>query len=360
MIDIVRGWAIFVIVINHLSHAFIFYGLKGFSIPTPTSFGFSSAAEVFVMISGYMVGMVYLGRPNVGWKVLARATRLYLYNIGLFLLILPASYFMSAAEAGYWHISVPSGNEFQLLFRFTTLSYAPRLLDILQLYILLMLATPIAISAYRKSPFLLGFLSITLYLCVQILERYNGLPNTGMYMTFNPFAWQLAFFLPMILGVRKAHVMVLAAFEENPFYLILLAALFLSAGVAKLSGLDHYIPELWLAKSRICLGPLRLCHALLMVGLYFSLLVLARPVIHCLPFRVLACVGRNSLNCFSLSVVTTYALTLTWDRLGGGYMSYILSIVLSLSLTTLYAKIWDGQSRRIADIPSGGQATSVA
>jgi len=40
-------------------------------IPTPTRFGYSTAAGLFVMMSGDMVGLVYPGRPVL--TVLRRA-----------------------------------------------------------------------------------------------------------------------------------------------------------------------------------------------------------------------------------------------------------------------------------------------
>ena len=54
-------------------------------IPTLTHYGYSSAAEIFFFMSGYMVGMVYLNKFDTRAKLLSRAFHLYKVNITLFI-----------------------------------------------------------------------------------------------------------------------------------------------------------------------------------------------------------------------------------------------------------------------------------
>lgn len=61
-IDAVRGIALITITMNHLTGTVVNMGMDGFKYPTPTERGISSAAEVFFLLSGYLVGAVYLSR----------------------------------------------------------------------------------------------------------------------------------------------------------------------------------------------------------------------------------------------------------------------------------------------------------
>ena len=66
-IDTIRGFAMVTIIINHFSFLSAELGMTGPQIPTTTTFSVSSAAEIFVALSGYMVGMVYWDDLEYYW-----------------------------------------------------------------------------------------------------------------------------------------------------------------------------------------------------------------------------------------------------------------------------------------------------
>ena len=94
-IDILRGLALITITINHITGFTDRMGMVGMQFPTLTLWGFSSAAEVFFVLSGYLVGAVYFAKvkqPTLAGftgKVWRRTGKLYVYNLALFVALIP-------------------------------------------------------------------------------------------------------------------------------------------------------------------------------------------------------------------------------------------------------------------------------
>tara|TARA_B100000929_G_scaffold263403_1_gene229244 strand:+ start:546 stop:884 length:339 start_codon:yes stop_codon:yes gene_type:complete len=82
-------------------------------IPTLTHYGYSSAAEIFFFMSGYIVGMVYLNKFDTRAKLLSRAFHLYKVNITLFIslviisLATPNEHFLALTDLDYWVDNMP-------------------------------------------------------------------------------------------------------------------------------------------------------------------------------------------------------------------------------------------------------------
>src|SRR5918992_404975 len=82
-LDLLRGYAVFAMVVDH-------FGGESFITPLTGSNRFLvSAAEAFVFLSGFVMGMVYGRRvERAGWvatteAILRRAALLYLVTVGL-------------------------------------------------------------------------------------------------------------------------------------------------------------------------------------------------------------------------------------------------------------------------------------
>ncbi|RZK27457.1 MAG: DUF1624 domain-containing protein, partial [Hymenobacter sp.] len=233
-IDIVRGLAIVIIVINHLSQAIRYYGLKGREIPTPTAYGYSSAAELFVIVSGYMIGLTRVSKPDAIHKVIKRAGELYIYNWVLLLGITPFVYGISEKDAIFWRTSTLADDPFGAIIEFGLNIYAPRLLDVLQLYIILLLVTPIAIVIWRKSPVMLLIVSAAVYF-IGHANNVLAIWQAVEVFHFNPLTWQLLFFGSLILGARRAHTRLFSFFERpgGRYYTASLTVIAIVCGLAK-------------------------------------------------------------------------------------------------------------------------------
>lgn len=335
-IDIVRGFAILTILINHLTQVVEDDGLSGWMIATPTRYGYSTAAELFVAMSGYMVGLVYLSRPAPIRAILKRAGTLWVYNAVLLVLVVPLIAIMTPRELAFWRLADFLTKPFREVTGFLLLGDAPRLLDILQLYIKLMLVAPVAIWIHRVAPKWLIPLSLLVFVVAQalIIARISGKPDAGRGPWLDLLSWQMMFFVPMALGARRVHVRLFAWLEGNWAALAVLVALYAAGAVAKVMA----VPEpLWFT-GPYGLTLLRVAHSLLVLLLYASALTLALRWLEREPFRAIGAVGRHSLDCFAAGVLFTYALGTLWEWVGGGHLAYYLCAATGIGLTVALAE----------------------
>ncbi|RZK27458.1 MAG: hypothetical protein EOO61_23430 [Hymenobacter sp.] len=112
-------------------------------------------------------------------------------------------------------------------------------------------------------------------------------------------------------------------------------------GLAKQYQLHVLVPYYWTLTDRDALGLFRVAHSILIVAVYAGLLVAARPIINTKPFTLLATIGRQSLKCFCLGVVITYAFTFLWIGAGRSYLAYLLLVTLAVAVTCAAAVFWD-------------------
>ena len=351
-LDIIRGLAMLIIAINHVSVAFRIYGLDGIDIPTPTSLGYSSSASIFVIMSGYMVGLVYSRKPQPSKAVLTRAKSLYGYNALLFLAVLPLLLLMDRPEAVAWDAELLFDNPVHGLVQFFALVRAPALLDVLQLYVIFMLATPAALWLYRRSPLSLVVLSAATWLLCQVATAIGLIDPKTFEWNFNPAAWQLLFFVPMVIGARKGHERLFSVLERHRSITAALAVAVIAFAAAKVLHLERALPGSAILISKGNLGALRLVHAPFVLLLYCGLLTLTPKLSTFAPMRALACVGRQTLNCYVASAWLTYVLAAVWSRYSGSYATYLCAAVLAVLVTLAVAALNDARSARRAALGS--------
>ena len=353
-VDIVRGFAILVILANHLTQVAEFGGLREWLVPTPTRYGYSTAAELFVILSGYMVGLVYLRRAAPVRAIWRRAGQLWIYNLGLLALILPLAFVMHAAEADFWGLGPFVADAAGALLHFVTLGAAPRLLDVLQLYIVLMLAAPLAILIERRSNRALICASVVLYAVAQVLIawRLATVPGATKDGLLDRLCWQMLFFVPMALGARQIHRDLFAWLAGRWGVLLMLVAIFVTGAVShEMEAAGMFQRPDWLT-GRYGLTPLRVGHAVAVLLLYASALTLAGSWTARQPLLAVAWVGRHSLDCFAVGVLMTYWLGTAWLRSGTGHVGYYAAVALGVGLTIGFAR-WRCVQSRPSNPPDG-------
>lgn len=338
-IDIIRGFSILIILINHLTQVVEFGKLSGWMIPTPTRYGYSTAAELFVIMSGYMVGLVYLQRPRPIRAIWRRAGKLWTYNLALFALILPLAMFMLREDRVFWHLQGYVSAPATATLRFLTFQDAPRLLDILQTYMKLMLVAPVAILLHKRSPAWTIALSVGLYAAAEIwtFRHLAASPTATSNDVAGLLTWQMLFFVPMALGAMRVHVPLFRWLEGNWAMLALFLLLFTVGAAAKEAQMDGLLAQPEWLDGRYGLQPLRVAHAVLVLLLYASALTVAGRALQRWPFRAIGGVGRHSLDCFGAGVFATYVLGTLWQRTGGGYPEYYLFAAIGVAFTVALA-----------------------
>lgn len=205
-LDVFRGLCLVMIFINHVPGN-LFEGL------TSRNFGFSDAAEGFVLMSGTAAGLAYSSAfraPLRLWPALARiwgrVWTLYLVQMLMTLgaLAMAAATVQATGDSqilfqnnmGWlWHHPV------ETLIGLPLLTHQFYYLDILPLYILLLAASPLFLYAALRRPGWLfaGALAVWAGSGIARITFYTW--PVGQEWQFNPLAWQLIFVIGLLLGV---------------------------------------------------------------------------------------------------------------------------------------------------------------
>ena len=202
-----RGYFVLAMVVDHVRGPSPLYLLTG------GNRFYTSAAEGFILTSGLVAGLVYhrlIQRDGMGpslRKVLKRAWSLYLLTIGLTLLLVPISELLYLPWAQGVDLSNPLGFVVSVL----TLHRTYYLVDVMLLYTVLFLLSPLAFYLLTKGKtwHLLGG-SWLLWLLFQVFPDYVSLPwpIAGNYL-FAFSAWQVLFFTGLALGCNHDRIPVL-------------------------------------------------------------------------------------------------------------------------------------------------------
>lgn len=206
-LDVFRGLCLVMIFINHVPGNF-------YEDFTSRNFGFSDAAEGFVLMSGIAAGLAYSPdfreRSMRLWTGLARVWRrvwtLYLVHILTTLAALAAA---SAVALWLKDSEILFENQMKwvwmdplrTLVGLTLLTHQFGYVNILPLYLVLLAVSPFLLFAAWRWPMRLWAASVILWLVSGIL--YLSLPNwpsKGGWF-FNPLTWQVVFVTGLLTGV---------------------------------------------------------------------------------------------------------------------------------------------------------------
>jgi hypothetical protein len=211
-LDILRGFLLLWMTLTHLPTRVSAYSNQ--------AIGYVSAAEGFVFMAALLTGLVHrrvaekCGVQAAYGKVFRRAWRIYRYHAAL----LALTFTIGAAAALYFHrIALANLMDFYLqnpkgaAALALTLVYDPPLLDILPIYIIFTLLTPVLLGAAKR----FGWTAVIVASgVVWLLAQFNlrqsfyailnahGFPLPARAAgAFDLFAWQLLWTLGLWLGV---------------------------------------------------------------------------------------------------------------------------------------------------------------
>lgn len=216
-LDAIRGLMLVLMTLTHLP--------TRVSDPAGQPFGFVSAAEGFVMLSAFMAGMVYSARARRDGDVamqeafFKRALKIYACQAALLLFLFTVIAMLGLVgreEAVTNLLSFYFERPFAAFFSGLLLIYNPALLDILPIYILFMLVSPlvllhgmhrgwIGIMAVSVLLWCAAQFDLSLWLystvndVVRIPVRYQDMG------AFEIFAWQFLWILGLWMGATMGH-----------------------------------------------------------------------------------------------------------------------------------------------------------
>ena len=324
-VDFIRGIALYLIFIHHFCLMTQWSTDHGFMIPSLTHFGYAASAEIFVFLAGYTIGLVYQptlvshGFGLTFMRAAKRAFEIYSVNLLIFVLALAlAGYFFADNAAALSHLKLEGFAErpYEGLARFAVMLFVPANLDILVLYVVMLPLAPFMMLALRISPVLAFAISIGVYLAAQSFHWLNlpaSLVPGKAGWPFNPFAWQLIFFLGVVFGQRQwlARGVDLVARPWRYVALGLIGAVvvyklvFYGATYFGLFGLEmRHLPY----TNKMALEPLRLVNfAALMLVLLWIVPASEKLAQHRWATATIR-TGQNSLAVFAFGVVADYLL----------------------------------------------------
>lgn len=360
-LDAVRGFAILTITFNHVGDMVARLGFPHLRIPTLTQTDFSSAAELFVIVSGFLFGAVYAANKQPGFdrafarRCLRRVIQLYAANIGLFLALLlivalaPPAIGDATGFTLVWETKQPVVD---LLPRFLTLSYAPFVTDVFVLYIYL-IALTFALESLPVPDWVKLAISIGLFVGFYALSQ-RRMQNV-VYLGFNPLTWQILFVVPAIIGRRLRNDDALARLfpprHATTFLLVGLALIVLSVLIslgdhAELYSLSR-VRHAYFQKFGLGVG--RLTHAVLVFATLSLLFWWLKPRLPRLV-AVFATVGAVSMPAFLAGALAAYSLGTLWYLAGGGFAVYVAALATALATVIAFAFAWHAfrRSRRQA------------
>jgi hypothetical protein len=225
-VDMLRGLAIVFVVVNHLGMTSLF------QILTQEAVGFVSGAELFVLFSGLVVGMVYGPRVKDDFGTVVdltskRAGKLYLTALivlaGVFLAsLLPVfrtealTTFVDQGTGGAGHDG--AGRTYDLyagmesLFQFPVppqvlpaillLQFGPWQFNVMGLYVVLLLLSPLILWALNRGKAVWVLAATLAVYAVGATTRFRLLPSQ-FEDSFPLLVWQVLFVIGLVAGYHR-------------------------------------------------------------------------------------------------------------------------------------------------------------
>lgn len=322
-LDVFRGLSLVMIFINHVPGT-IYEHL------TTKNFGFSDAAEGFVLMSGIAAGLAYM-RYFAGhgpyWAGVARlwrrAWQLYMVHIVTTVMAIGV-----AAATALWFHDFGMMQQLQIeklyqkplgfLIGVPLLGHQLGYANILPLYAVLMIAAPLLIWLALRFPRALLAVSVLLWFVVSLF--WWNIPNyPNRYGWFlNPMSWQLLFVLGLLTGIAMKRGQ---RFVPVRGWLLAVCAgwLLLTLGVTQVQAVsDRFGHGMWLVKEYLhapwivtsfdkgFLTLPRLTHALALAYV-LSAFPAVRQACGSAVAAPFALLGRHALPVFGMGVVLCYA-----------------------------------------------------
>lgn len=205
-LDVFRGLCLVMIFINHMPK-------NAFENYTSRNFGFSDAAEGFVLMSGIAAGLAYsldFKAPMRLWTGFARVWKrvwtLYMVHILTTMAAIAAA---SAVAVFLGNAEVLFLNQMKYLFidplrtfvGLTILTHQFGYVNILPLYLVLLAVAPLMLMAAWRKPLWLMAGSVVLWAVAgQWRLSLPNYPTPGGWF-FNPLTWQVIFISGLLTGV---------------------------------------------------------------------------------------------------------------------------------------------------------------
>jgi hypothetical protein len=340
-LDVFRGIALITIFVNHVPRTVY----ENF---TSRNFGFSDAAEGFVLMSGIAAALAYSASFRAGdivngidkmWK---RAGRLYVVHlasvlIALMIVAFGARFMQSERLVDAINIAPIVEDPIGGLLGLGSLMHQPGYFNILPLYAVLLLAGPVFLMVGLRSKAALLALAVTIWAAAGTWRlNFPNYPNEGGWF-FNPIAWQLIFVVGLLGGLAMKEGRKLVPY--NPVLFGAACAFLAFSLVVTVLGLWGFTGDLGLpffihGYDKTFAALPRVLHVLALAYVLTNLHVVRRLASHRLA-DPLAVLGQNGLAVFASGSVICIVIQVVKN-------SFVLNavqdgVLLALGLLAQYA-----------------------
>lgn len=307
-----------------------------------------------------MIGLIYLRRPGAARALGRRLTLIYLVNGAAFLAGLAVVLWYPPQSQDAFGYAPIIENPVLGLALFLAMLQQPALLDVLHMYVILMLATPLVAFTMTRRPLLALLVCAYIYVVSLVVPEFSlpaavldkdGDWNLQGQWNMDVLSWQLLFFGAMWAGTVRLHEKLFDWVEKSASLRRAIITLFVLVAVVKAGETFGYWGAPPLVDKRT-LAPVKLMHAGLTLGLLCSLIVMLAPHLQHPIARLAAVVGRQTLYCFAASIPATYLAASLWSAGEGTYIGYLLSCLFVLGVVVavaFWADTW--RSRKRKDLP---------
>ncbi|MBY3155366.1 OpgC domain-containing protein [Rhizobium laguerreae] len=352
-LDFLRGLALVTIFVNHVPGT----ALENF---TSRNFGFSDAAEAFVLMSGIAAAFAYTKATKSSireglFKSSARALKLYGVHILITLIAIASVVSVSALVGNDGmlaknNMDVVMESPWAAALGIVTFGHQLGYFNILPLYCVLILTAPLMIVLALRAPLRFLAASAALWFVAGLTHaNFPNYPTDGGWF-LDPLSWQFVFAIGVVIGVSQKDCRSFAPFYPAVFG-VAVAYLVAACAAVQLSLWDYIafpsLPEVLFGFNKMYLTLPRLLHvlALAYVIVHIGATAKAANAAWTVPLRFL---GSNSLAVFATGSVLCIALQALRIAYPSNGMEDIVMLSAGLGVQFLAAG-WDDVSAAIRD-----------
>src|SRR5882757_1815512 len=334
-LDLFRGLANWAIFLDHIPHEVM-------NSITTRNYGFSDAADLFVFISGYTAASVFgrimieRGYAAAASRLLKRVVKLYAAHVIVLAIYIAVVGGVSRGlhdpdDLSQFNVAVFMSHPLRELSQALLLRYRPVNLDVLPLYILLLGTFAPALWLMVRKPTLVLAGSLVVYFAARHFGWNLSTSPSGLWY-FNPFTWQLLFFLGAWIALGGAQAVHPVVRTPAVFYLAVAFIVFafvvtMAAHSASLGNLlPHWILQSFDPNDKTNLAPYRVVHLIAVAVVVTRFLAADSPILHWRLSAPLIKCGQNSLEVFCIGIV----------------LSFCAHAAIEISLDSLWVQIFVG------------------
>jgi hypothetical protein len=348
-LDLFRGLANWAIFLDHIPHEVL-------NSITTRNYGFSDAADLFVFISGYTAAFLF-GRIMIERGYLAAASRLIkrafeLYAAHIIVVVVYIGVIASVSrglhdpnDLSVFNVAVFISKPFWESIQALALRYRPVNLDVLPLYILLLATFAPALWLMVRKPTLPLICSTVVYLAGRHFGWNLPTSRSGVWY-FNPFAWQLLFFLGAWTALGGAQAVQSIVRTRTVFWLAISYVIFafVVTTAIPVPDLGNLLPS-WMLEpfdpnDKTNLAPYRIAHLVALAIVVTRFLPADSAILKWRSLAPLIKCGQNSLQASCIGIVLSFCAHAAIETSLNALWVQIFVGTLGILLMTAGAYVW--------------------